>query len=259
MNHSQLVALGFRHECACALLARLFFLLLGSNLLDLLEELLVKLTEKRDKVLRVCAQQAFRMLSGFLTEKENSPGYYVASGNFSGIYTLTGAPITIAPGTYNYIALPAKEQNYKFTTINIPLAISYTIAKWQIEGGILSSFIISSKKEKEDLSNLIKEYLATRQNLKALYLLNDSRRHPEVEEITLQRNCFEEEVPLQIIVTKCDKIKNSELVQNIKAISTGYHLEKDDVIQSGEKISTQKVIDHILSVCQHTTNSPKVI
>ena len=41
----------------------------------------------------------------------------------------------------------------KFVTINIPIAVVYSKAKWQFEGGIIPSFIISSKKEKYKVEN----------------------------------------------------------------------------------------------------------
>lgn len=93
------------------------------------------------------------LLKASRIEKDNNTGPYFSNGYFTGINTLTGALVVIAPGFYNSIKSPDKEQNYKFTTINIPLAISYTKAKWQFEGGIIPSFIISSTKEKYEVQN----------------------------------------------------------------------------------------------------------
>jgi hypothetical protein len=81
----------------------------------------------------------------------NTTSSFSAPLGFSGLL-VTGSghwdsTANFPAGTYNYPESPAKQDQFKFVTINIPLNINYSIAKWQLEAGVITSFIISNSKK----------------------------------------------------------------------------------------------------------------
>lgn len=50
-------------------------------------------------------------------------------------------------GTYTYSNGVASVDKFKFLTVNIPVTASCSIAKWKLEAGIITSFIISNAKK----------------------------------------------------------------------------------------------------------------
>lgn len=94
-----------------------------------------------------------------------------------------------------------------------------------------------SHKEREAISRLAVRFLRDRQELQAVILLNDCRREPQADELAIQKVCAEEGIHCIIVLTKFDKLKQNEKMKRLKAVAQAYHLEKDDVLFTGEKIS----------------------
>lgn len=78
--------------------------------------------------------------------------------------------------------------------------------------------------EKESWRDMVSDYITRRFNLKICYLLLDCRRVPSDEDLMMIDFCKHIDRPLKVIVTKIDKLSNSELQKQLSVISktTGY-------------------------------------
>ncbi len=94
-----------------------------------------------------------------------------------------------------------------------------------------------SKSVKESFGKMIENYLATSQNLKLVFLLVDYRHKPTADDITMYNYLKYYKIPVCVIATKSDKVKNSERKKNKEAIKEAFNLTKDDrlIITSSEK------------------------
>lgn len=105
-----------------------------------------------------------------------------------------------------------------------------------------------SKEKREKLSVLTVQYLREHESLKLICLLNDSKRLPEAEELSIQEIAASAGVPLMIILTKCDRLKPAELRENRRRIAAAYHLEADSVFESGESFPATPLWQHMLQI-----------
>ncbi len=78
-------------------------------------------------------------------------GTFPSSIIFTGIGLSSGgnwdSTRTLPAGTYSYSDGLDSEDKFKFVTLNIPLSVNYSIAKWQFEAGLITSFIVSNSKK----------------------------------------------------------------------------------------------------------------
>lgn len=93
-----------------------------------------------------------------------------------------------------------------------------------------------SKVERANLQNLISTYLHNRNELQVVCLLNDCRRLPEEEEFLIRKLVYDRGIALQIVLTKCDKLKAGQRVKQIKEVAAGYGLEPADLVLTGDKM-----------------------
>lgn len=87
-----------------------------------------------------------------------------------------------------------------------------------------------SPQEKKKWAQMIDEYLNTRENLKQVILLVDSRHKPTADDkimIDFIRNVCERCV---VVATKFDKLKKSEQQSNLVTIINELQLDGDDII-----------------------------
>ena len=87
-----------------------------------------------------------------------------------------------------------------------------------------------SPQEKKKWGLMIDEYLKTRENLKQVILLVDSRHKPTVDDkvmINFIRNVCDRCV---VVATKFDKLKKSEQQKNLMTIINELQLDGDDII-----------------------------
>lgn len=101
----------------------------------------------------------------------------------------------------------------------------------------------TSKVEREAFSRLVVEIIRERPNLSGALLLNDSKRKPEEDELAIQRLCFEQGVQLQVVATKIDRLNQSERNKALISISSGYGLERGDILTAGEKQSPAPILN----------------
>jgi GTP-binding protein len=105
-----------------------------------------------------------------------------------------------------------------------------------------------SKDEREEISRLAVSYLRGRKQLKAVILLNDCRRQPGEDERAIQGLCIEQGVRCIIVATKLDSIKRSQHQRALTAMAKGYHLERGDILATGEGIAPVDIWSRIVSL-----------
>lgn len=80
-------------------------------------------------------------------------------------------------------------------------------------------------KKTAELSKVISNYLLNSENLRLLFLLLDSRRELKDSDLAMLEFCATNEVPVQIILTKSDKLTKSCLQEHKKMLNGA--LDKD--------------------------------
>ena len=105
-----------------------------------------------------------------------------------------------------------------------------------------------SKVERESISRLVVTYLRSREQARAVILLNDCRRLPEQEELTVQKVCADEGIHCIVVITKMDALKRNEQVRSVAAIAKAYHLEPTDVLTTGTDRSPRDVWERLVAV-----------
>lgn len=91
-----------------------------------------------------------------------------------------------------------------------------------------------SKSERELTEQMIVEYVESRQDLRAICLLNDSRRSPEKAEIAIRDLAAAHSIPVLVVATKIDKLNKSERAKAVKEMAKGYGLLAEDIVVTGE-------------------------
>ena len=94
-----------------------------------------------------------------------------------------------------------------------------------------------SKSIKETFGKMIEEYVTTRKALKMVFLLVDFRHKPTEDDCLMYEFLKYHKLPVTIIATKSDKIKNSERKKCKETIINTLKLSDDDkfIITSSEK------------------------
>jgi GTP-binding protein len=133
-------------------------------------------------------------------------------GKSSLINTLTGrnslARTSNTPGRtqqLNFFALGNRDKNEAIYMVDMP---GYGYAK-------------VSKRQREDWNELIFDYLRGRPNLRCVFILVDGRHGMKDSDEELMKMLDETAVSYQIILTKCDKSKKSDMVkieEDIRAV-----------------------------------------
>lgn len=86
-----------------------------------------------------------------------------------------------------------------------------------------------SKSMKEGFGKMIEEYLTKRETLKRAFLLVDYRHEPTNDDVLMYQFLKAYDIKVCVIATKMDKLKNSELVKNKKAIINKLGLASEDI------------------------------
>lgn len=104
-----------------------------------------------------------------------------------------------------------------------------------------------SKSLKETFGKMIEEYLTKRENLKKAFLLVDYRHEPTNDDVLMYEFLKTYNIPVCVIATKMDKLKNSELVKNKKAIINKLGLaDGDELIATSSE--TKRGIEETLNI-----------
>jgi len=110
-----------------------------------------------------------------------------------------------------------------------------------------------SKSMKEEFGKMIEEYLTKRTNLKRAFLLVDYRHEPTNDDVLMYQFLKAYNIKVCVIATKMDKLKNSELVKNKKAIINKLNLSSEDIFIATSS-ETKKGILETLDVIYESIN-----
>jgi len=93
-----------------------------------------------------------------------------------------------------------------------------------------------SQAKRHELQATIENYLSKRKELIALCLLSDARRGPEIEEVELYELAFRGNCHVIPILTKGDKLAQSERQRAKDKAAAAYHLSAADIVLCGQAL-----------------------
>ena len=96
------------------------------------------------------------------------------------------------------------------------------------------------KSVKDKFLPLIKDYIKNRSNLKLTFLLVDIRRTPGDMERDIVTLLAENEKPVAIIATKCDKLTRNQRMASAEKIAREFDIDTDSIYFSSSKTSEGK-------------------
>ncbi|MBI9070577.1 MAG: YihA family ribosome biogenesis GTP-binding protein [Melioribacteraceae bacterium] len=102
-----------------------------------------------------------------------------------------------------------------------------------------------SKKERESWQKFITDYLSQERNIALAFHFVDSRHHPTPLDVMLNDYLMELDIPVNVILSKVDKLKQSELSKSVKTAMEYFpHLSLNDnlLIYSSVKNTGRKEI-----------------
>ena len=114
-----------------------------------------------------------------------------------------------------------------------------------------------SKSIKETFGKMIEDYVKNRENLKMVFLLVDFRHKPSEDDVLMYNFLKYYHLPVTIIATKSDKIKNSERAKCKSQIKETLNLVDTDrfIVTSSEKKEgiglVYNVLDEITNLYSH--------
>lgn len=114
-----------------------------------------------------------------------------------------------------------------------------------------------SKSIKEKFGRMIEDYVKNRENLKMVFLLVDFRHKPSEDDVLMYNFLKYYHLPVTVIATKSDKIKNSERSKCKAQIKESLNLVDTDrfIITSSEKKEgiglVYNVLDEITNLYSH--------
>jgi len=105
-----------------------------------------------------------------------------------------------------------------------------------------------SKEQRENLSRLIVEYIASRESLKLICLINDCRRDPDLDEISIRDLAYNQGRHLMVVLTKLDKLTKREAAARIDAVSKAYGLQACDLYLKDEAAGAGSFWEQVFSI-----------
>ncbi|WP_028783371.1 ribosome biogenesis GTP-binding protein YihA/YsxC [Thalassobacillus devorans] len=87
-----------------------------------------------------------------------------------------------------------------------------------------------SKKERKKWGEMMEEYFAERENLRATALIIDIRHQPTEDDIMMYDYLKYFELPVMVIATKLDKIPKNKRDQHIKEVRRTLEVEEEDIV-----------------------------
>lgn len=86
-----------------------------------------------------------------------------------------------------------------------------------------------SRVQRQKFGEMIQDYLETRENLKGLILLTDSRREPTKDDVAMYNYALYLDLPILVICTKIDKVKKSQENKVIANLNQKLDTDYDNV------------------------------
>ena len=87
-----------------------------------------------------------------------------------------------------------------------------------------------SKEQQRKFGLMIEEYIKTRKNLKAVFLLVDFRHKPDQNDVLMYNYLKYYEIPTIIVATKIDKVKEKDKVKTEKQLIDTLNVQESDQV-----------------------------
>lgn len=87
-----------------------------------------------------------------------------------------------------------------------------------------------SKKERKKWGEMMEEYFAERENLRATALIIDIRHQPTEDDIMMYDYLKYFELPVMVIATKLDKIPKNKRDQHVKVVRKTLEVREEDIV-----------------------------
>ncbi|ATG97371.1 ribosome biogenesis GTP-binding protein YihA/YsxC [Mesoplasma lactucae] len=113
-------------------------------------------------------------------------------------------------------------------------------------------------KMKEQFSDMMNQYMETRPNLKLVVMLVDLRHKPTTDDLGMYKYLKYYQLPVVVVGTKLDKLKQNEIKKNEKMIRDTLELKPSDgfiKISNTDKRNVNEVYDEI---CKRLEVNPEV-
>lgn len=144
--------------------------------------------------------------------------------------------------------------SYVSKTPGSTLLINYFNVRYELDGQAKSFCLVDTPgfgfakvdfEKREELSALISHYFKTSPNLRVGLLLNDIRRNPEEDELTLLKILSERGANSLIVATKTDKLGTNDRIKQLKLLAAGYGLQSSDIFHSSLKPDLSKLLERL--------------
>lgn len=104
-----------------------------------------------------------------------------------------------------------------------------------------------SKDKRRDFHKLIVEFVSQRQELSAICLLNDCRREPGEDELTIWKAGIYRGCKCGLVITKVDKLGNNARREAVRQVSNSY-LNHSAIIESGTSVTKSKIQEGVFGI-----------
>jgi GTP-binding protein len=113
-----------------------------------------------------------------------------------------------------------------------------------------------SKEQQRKFGLMIEEYIKSRSNLEFVFLLVDFRHKPDQNDILMYNFLKYYEIPVCVVATKFDKVKQSQKDKNEKILREGLKLLPSDNLVLFSSV-TKKGRDEVYNILQSFENEGK--
>lgn len=142
---------------------------------------------------------------------------------------------------------PGRTQQVNFFSITIQAGrIATKLTLVDLPGFGYAKF---AKTKRDELAQLAHAYVTTRDALKIVCILNDSKRLPEQAELELRDLAFQSDRQVLIVATKCDRLNKNELRKSLTEMASAYGLEPQDILATGENFDTNEFWERVIPLC----------
>lgn len=104
-----------------------------------------------------------------------------------------------------------------------------------------------SRTERAQVSREIVSLLTRRESLSLVCLLNDCKRTPQEDELSIRNLSVDNGIPLLVVLTKLDKLNQKETVRQVRKLSSAYGLEESDFVKTGNKTPIDRLWGRIVT------------
>lgn len=119
-------------------------------------------------------------------------------------------------------------------------------------------YATTGKKMREQLQDIIENYILNREQLTCLFLLIDCRHEPQKIDLEFMEWLGENDVPFSIVFTKLDKLSHVKAVENIRAYKEKLEEQWDEFPPIFETSSEKRIgRDEILGYIEDINKSLK--